>query len=244
MCYNDTNMTVRNHNQKAILKIILEHGSLSSSKIHKEMLAGGNDISLITTKRTLSDLVNQRYILENKEAEGHSKIEAQMILNHKKAFSFIHNNANIFKTLTRENTEELHKILVKDMQVGFGMREKAVGVVGSKYRPLDNAYQINAAVQALSAAIIRMATPCAKAFVALLGISYVQPFEDGNKRTARLMANAVLLAHKHAPLSYRSVDENEYRAAMITFYEINSIIPLKKIFIEQYKFAANNYAVK
>src|SRR3989338_6911594 len=64
MCYNDTNMTVRNHNQKAILKIILEHGSLSSSKIHKEMLAGGNDISLITTKRTLSDLVNQRYILK------------------------------------------------------------------------------------------------------------------------------------------------------------------------------------
>ena len=89
-----------------------------------------------------------------------------------------------------------------------------------------------------------MQTPYAKALIALIGISYIQPFEDGNKRTARLMANAVLLAHKLAPLSYRSVEENEFREAMLVFYEINSIIPMKRIFIEQYNFAARNYAVK
>ena len=80
--------------------------------------------------------------------------------------------------------------------------------------------------------------------IALLGISYIQPFEDGNKRTSRLMANAILLAHGCAPLSYRSVDEGEYRDAIFAFYELNSIIPFKKIFIGQYDFAAKNYAVK
>lgn len=89
-----------------------------------------------------------------------------------------------------------------------------------------------------------MLTPYSKALVALLGISYVQPFEDGNKRTARLMANALLLAHRLIPLSYRSVDEKQYRDATIVFYELNSIIPFKKIFINQYDFAARNYAVK
>lgn len=31
---------------------------------------------------------------------------------------------------------------------------------------------------------------------------------------------------------------------MLVFYELNSIIPIKKIFIGQYEFAAKNYAVK
>ena len=58
------------------------------------------------------------------------------------------------------------------------------------------------------------------------------------------MANAILLAHNLAPLSYRSVEEDDYRDAMMIFYEINSIMPSKRIFIEQYDFAATNYAVK
>ncbi len=73
--------------------------------------------------------------------------------------------------------------------------------------------------------------------------SSLQPFEDGNKRTGRLMANALLLAHRCAPLSYRSVDENDYREALLVFYELNSVIPFKKIFIAQYEFAAKNYLV-
>jgi len=40
-------------------------------------------------------------------------------------------------------------------------------------------------------------------------ISYIQPFEDGNKRTARLLGNAILLANNYCPLSYRSIDEND-----------------------------------
>jgi len=57
------------------------------------------------------------------------------------------------------------------------------------------------------------------------------------------MADALLLAYGLVPLSYRSVDEKEYRDAVLVFYELNSLIPFKKIFIEQYEFAARNYAV-
>jgi Fic family protein len=88
-----------------------------------------------------------------------------------------------------------------------------------------------------------MNNPYAKALMSLIGISYIQPFGDGNKRTSRFMANAILLAYNLPPLSYRSVDEEEYREAMLSFYELNSIMPIKKIFINQYNFTAQNYTI-
>ncbi len=214
--------------QKKELERLIIELSWKSSKIE------GNTYTLLDT---------EKLILENKEASGHDHKEAQMILNHKDAFNYIRANVKQFKTITRKNLEELHAILVKDLSVGLGLRKKPVGVLGSKYRPLDTVYQITEAVDALGAAVSRAGTPYGKALVALLGIGYIQPFEDGNKRTSRLMANALLLAHGLAPLSYRSVDENEYREAMLVFYELNSAMPFKRIFISQYDFAAQNYAV-
>ena len=139
--------------------------------------------------------------------------------------------------------EEIHKILVKDLNVNYGLRERAVGVTGSIYKPLDNMHQIKEAIESLCKTVNSIESPYVKAMTALLGLSYIQPFEDGNKRTSRLIANAILLANTCAPLSYRSVDEDEYREAILVFYELNSILPFKKIFIEQYIFATNNYAV-
>ena len=194
--------------------------------------------------KTYTLLDTEKLILEHREASGHDKKEAVMILNHKEAFSFIREEKGEFRMLTRANLEKLHAILVKDLSVGLGIRKKPVGVVGSKYRPLDNLHQIQEAVDALASAVAKGNTPYAKALVALVGVSYIQPFEDGNKRTARLMANALLLAYGCAPLSYRSVGEKEYREAMIVLYELNSIAPLKDIFVGQYEFAAKNYAVR
>ncbi len=203
--------------------------SWKSSKIE------GNTYTLLDT---------EKLILENKAAAGHDHKETQMILNHKDAFKFIYENSDEFKTLTKQNLEKLHEILVKDLNVATDLRQRIVGVTGSPYQPLDNQFQILEAVEQLGQTISKATLPYTKALLALLGISYIQPFDDGNKRTGRLMANALLLAHERAPLSYRSVDENAYREAILVFYELNSIIPFKKIFVEQYDFAARHYAVE
>ncbi|MBI2622966.1 MAG: Fic family protein [Candidatus Liptonbacteria bacterium] len=202
--------------------------SWKSSKIE------GNTYSLLDT---------EKLIVRGVEAPGHDKNEARMILNHKEAFKFVQEHAAHYAELTKANMEEIHKILVHHMNVRTGVRAAPVGVTGSTYTPLNNPHQIAEAVAALARASARLATPYEKALAALLGISYVQPFEDGNKRTARMMANAILLAHACAPLSYRNVDESEYREAMFVFYEVNSLVPFKKIFVNQYEFAAANYAV-
>ena len=215
--------------QKKELERLVIELSWKSSKIE------GNTYTLLDT---------EKLILEHKEAPGHGKAEALMILNHKSAFDFIHKNKTEFKTLSRSNLKKLHSLLVKNLTVGSGLRAKPIGVLGSKYKPLDNVHQVTDAVEKLARAVSKMKTPYAKALAALLGISYIQPFEDGNKRTSRLMANALLMAHGRAPLSYRSVDETEYREATLVFYELNSLIPFKRIFVEQYDFAARNYAAR
>jgi sulfatase maturation enzyme AslB (radical SAM superfamily) len=55
------------------------------------------------------------------------------------------------------------------------------------------------------------------------------------------IGNAVLWTNNFCPLSYRSVDEAEYKKAIILFYEQNSARYFKELFIEQFKFAVKNY---
>jgi Fic family protein len=214
--------------EKELQRLIIEL-AWKSSKIE------GNTYTLLDT---------EKLILEAKEAVGHDKSEAQMILNHKDAFNFIRENEDYYKSLTIANIEKLHSILTKDLDVGSGLRRMLVGITGAKYKPLDNFHQIKEAVLDLSQVIDKATDPYTKALLALVGISYIQPFEDGNKRTGRLMANAILMAHQCAPLSYRSVEEEDYRKAILVFYELNSVMPFKKIFIDQYLFASSNYAIK
>jgi Fic family protein len=64
---------------------------------------------------------------------------------------------------------------------------------------------------------------------------------DGNKRTARIVSNALLINEKHCPLSFRTVDSIDYKKAMLLFYEQNNISIVKDIFIDQYEFAVKTY---
>jgi len=80
-----------------------------------------------------------------------------------------------------------------------------------------------------------------KAIILMILVAYIQPFNDGNKRTSRLIANAILMAHNVCPLSYRNIDEKEYKKAIILFYEQNNLNYFKKLFIEQFEFAVKNY---
>ncbi len=80
-----------------------------------------------------------------------------------------------------------------------------------------------------------------KALLALVLISYIQGFMDGNKRTARIVSNAILIANDHCPISFRTVDSIGYKKAMLVFYEQNNITPFKRIFMEQFRFAVGTY---
>lgn len=192
----------------------------------------GNTYSLLDTEVLIKD---------NIEAEGHKKEEAIMILNHKRALEYIFENGNYFKNLTLAKIEELHAILVDKLSINKGLRTSPVGIVGTNYKPLFNQHQIKEVMEKLIDKINSVENVIEKALITVLMISYIQPFEDGNKRTGRILANAILYANNYCPLSYRSIKESEYKKAVIIFYENNSLDYFKKIFIEQFKFAVDKY---
>ena len=200
--------------------------SWKSSKIE------GNTYSLLDTEA----LVKQKI-----EAPGHPKEEAIMILNHKRAFESILKNKNEYKKITLSQVAQLHNFMVKDLNINTGIRSQAVGITGTVYRPLDNQWQIKECLEKIILIVNETVYPLEKALIILAMLSYIQPFADGNKRTARMLANAVLLAHDFYPLSYRSVDETFYKKALVLFYEQNSLYYLKKILLDQYKFALETY---
>ena len=192
----------------------------------------GNTYSLIDTEILIKD---------KKEAQGHKKEEAVMIWNHKTAFDYVLGNRNNFKEISISKIENIQKLIASDLCVGFGIRKRPVGIIGTRYLPLNNEHQIREALERMVKLVNKIKDPFSKAVLSAALISYIQPFEDGNKRTARIVADAILLAYDICPLSYRSIDESEYKKSVILFYEQNNIRFFKELFIEQFKFAVKNY---
>lgn len=217
---------------------------LSSLEYMKEMERLGIDLSWKSSQiegNTYSLLETERLLTEKEEAKGKSKEEAIMLLNHKESLKFILQEPDYLETLTVTHIEDIHSILTKDLNVDRNIRSRRVGITGTNYRPLDNEFQIREAMRDACELINGKSCVFEKALLALALLSYIQPFADGNKRTARIVSNAILIANKYCPLSFRTVDSIDYKKAMLIFYEQNNISAFKRIFMEQFEFAVNTY---
>ena len=190
---------------------------------------------------TYSLLETERLFLEKKRVEGKSKEEASMLLNHKYTLNYLLDNKNIAKDLNLKTLEEIHSLLIKDLGVNKNIRSRSVGITGSAYKPLDNEHQIKENLEKMCVLINSKENGYEKALLAVTLISYIQPFEDGNKRTGRMVGNAILIGYDACPLSYRSVEAMDYKKAMLLFYEQNNLNAFKNIFIEQNQFGVRNY---
>lgn len=210
----------------------LEFERLAVDLSWKSSQIEGNTYSLLETERLLK---------EQETASGKTKDEATMLLNHKAALDFLLEQPDYVQQLSIPVIEDIHSLLIRDLNVARNIRQRRVGISGTNYRPLDNEFQIKEALEAMCALINERENVFEKALLALVLISYIQPFADGNKRTARIISNAILIHFRYCPISFRTVDSLEYKKAMLIFYELNNISAFKKIFIEQFAFAVKTY---
>ncbi len=226
-------------------RVFREHvAEMSESEYRKEMERLGIDLSWKSSQiegNTYSLLETERLLRESKTADGKTKEEAVMLLNHKDALHFVLDNPDYLQHLTIRHIEDVHSLLVKELSVDSGLRHRRVGVSGTNYHPLDNEFQIREAMQATCDLINSKSNVFEKALLALLLLSYIQPFMDGNKRTARITSNALLIANGYCPLSFRTVDSIDYKKAMLMFYEQNNLFAFKQIFVSQFEFAVSEY---
>lgn len=218
--------------------------SLSEEQKRREMERLGIDLSWKSSQiegNTYSLLETERLLRERQTAAGKSKEDAIMLLNHKDALDFILANPDYLERLTISHIEDIHNLLIKDMNVDRNIRTRRVGITGTNYRPLDNEFQIREALQQTCDLINSRSNVFEKALFALVLLSYIQAFNDGNKRIARITSNAILIANGYCPISFRTVDSIDYKKAMLLFYEQNNISSFKQIFIDQFRFAVNTY---
>ena len=217
---------------------------LSDNEYNNELERLAIDLSWKSSQiegNTYSLLETERLLKEKETASGKSSEEAIMLLNHKEAIDFIIEHNDYLNPLTVSKIEDIHSILRKGLNVERNLRKRRVGISGTNYKPLDNEFQILEALGYTCDVINNKESVFEKALLALVLISYIQPFIDGNKRTARIVSNAILMNYDYCPLSFRTVDSIDYKKAMLLFYEQNNISNFKEIFKTQFEFAVRTY---
>lgn len=218
--------------------------TLSANEFNKEFERLAIDLSWKSSQiegNTYSLLETERLLKDKETAAGKTKDEASMLLNHKVALDFIIENPNYIYPLTVARIEDIHSLLIKDLGISRNIRNRRVGISGTNYTPLDNEFQIKEALENMCNLINEKEIVFEKALLALVLISYIQPFTDGNKRTARIISNAILINNHFCPISFRTIDAVEYKKALLVFYEQANIYPFKKVFINQFEFAVKTY---
>jgi Fic family protein len=167
---------------------------LSENEYNKELERLAIDLSWKSSQiegNTYSLLETERLLKEKETAAGKTKEEAIMLLNHKDALDFIIENNDYLNPLTVSKIEDIHSILTKELAVERNLRKRRVGISGTNYKPLDNEFQILEALRNTCDVINSKESIFEKALLALVFVSYIQPFMDGNKRTARIVSNAI-----------------------------------------------------
>lgn len=181
----------------------------------------GNTYTLLDTKLLL---------LEGVKAKNKTEFETQMVINHKNAIAFIVENKELFDADIRFSTiEELHKKIGYNLGIGVGVRRRLVKISASNYTPLANPHQLREYADSVLSVINRTKDPVLKSLIALAIMPYLQVFEDGNKRTGRILANAILIHAIGRGFSLRKVSARQLAMAYLSFYEFNSLRPLAKI---------------
>jgi Fic family protein len=208
----------------------LEHLSIDLSWKSSEI--EGNTYTLLETEA----------LLKNSEtANGKTMDEANMLLNHKQAIDFLVEEKSYLEPLSVAKIENIHSLLVQNLKVDRNIRKGIVNVTGTNYKPLDNEHQIREALQGMCDLVNNHDNVFEKALLVLVLISYIQAFGDGNKRTGRIISNGILIGNKCCPISFLTINSVDYKKAMLIFYEQNNISAFKRIFIDQFEYAAITY---
>ncbi|NIM41827.1 MAG: Fic family protein [Hydrogenophaga sp.] len=212
---------------RKVLEQLLIDLSWSSSRLE------GNRYSLLDTQELF------------KRGTAGNDTDAVMLLNHKAAIEFLVDAAPL-QGLSTALVRNLHAVLMQDLlpdsEALGAIRQKVVNISGSVYVP----NQVPATLEEMLDSVVEKArlikNPIEAAFFLWVNLAYLQPFEDGNKRTSRLSANIPLMLYNCSPLSFLDVDVNDHAFAMLGVYEQRDLALAVDLFTWAYRRSLRQYA--
>ena len=193
---------------------------------------------------TYSRLDTRELIEHGKVARGKAAIETQMILNHKAAIELLVENIESAE-FNRFTLLNLHSALAENLLPNPAdegrIRQHAVDIGKSVYRPLATPQQIEDSLVALLAKANRIGDPFEQSFFVMVHLPYLQPFADINKRTSRLAANLPLFRANLCPLTFLGVPEQAYSRATLGVYEMTRVELLRDLYVWAYERSTQEY---
>ena len=136
----------------------------------------------------------------------------------------------------------MHDLLSNPDELG-AIRRKIVNISGTTYTPLQAPFLLQEMFDIIIKKARLINNPVESAFFLWVNIAYLQPFEDGNKRTSRLAANIPLMIYNSAPLSFLDADVTSYAYAMMGIYEKRDVTLAVELFEHLYRRSIKRYAV-
>ncbi len=216
---------------KDIAQRLLIDLSFNSSRLE------GNTYSILDTEKLLQ---------VGEAADGKFDEETIMILNHKEAILFLIENAEEL-SVTPFVIRNLHQLLSQDLlsnSFACGqIRQIEVNITKTSYMPLNAPQQLEELFTLLLRKAEKIDDPFEQSFFLLMHLSYLQAFEDVNKRTARLSCNLPFIQENLCPLSFVDVPTDDYVKSLIYFYETGDHMPALEVFAWAYERSSHQYEV-
>lgn len=176
--------------------------------------------------------------------DGLTETEMAIVMNHKDAIRFMCENRADLLTNKRDVCD-LHKLLMTGLlgnpQDAGKIRQGIVFFDGSKYFPIGNTFVLDEQFRLFCEKAQAINNPFERSFFTMLMIPYLQPFQDGNKRTSRLCMNLPLISAGLAPFSFTPVKKSEYMFALLAFYERGKTNFMSQLFKQAYAVSAPKY---
>lgn len=194
---------------------------------------------------------NRKSLLDTKAlfAKGRTPgddLEASMLLNHKDAIEFMVDAVpeyGITVPVVRNIQSLLMQGLLENPDSLGAIRQTVVNITDSVYVPT----QVPNLLEEMLGIVVEKArhikNPVEAAFFLWVNIAYLQPFEDGNKRTSRLCANLPLMLSNCAPLSFLDVEAQDYAIAVTGVYERLDMTLATELFAWTYRRSIEKYRV-
>lgn len=193
---------------------------------------------------TYSRLDTRKLIEQGQAARGKAALETQMILNHKAAIELLVENIDSAE-FNRYTLMNLHSALAENLLPNPAdegrIRQHAVNIGQSVYRPLSTPLQIEDALDVLLAKANAIRDPFEQSFFMMVHLPYLQPFADINKRTSRLAANLPLFRANLCPLTFLDVPEQAYSRATLGVYEMTRVELLRDLYVWAYERSTQEY---
>lgn len=172
-------------------------------------------------------------------AGGKIWTDAKMINNLKDAFNDVNNS--IYSFLDEEKSissiKDLHFTLSDELierKMKGVVRDSSVKIGGTKYQPLSNPTQLTNELKYLVKQSLKL-SGFEKAIYLHMNLSYLQYFKDVNKRTSRLVQNAVLKEEDKFYFIPKIEDISQYVESIIEYYETGSYDKYLEYFTKTYK---------